>query len=89
MAQRNDFTLQQGFTTTLRLEPEFPEETTIQDLEAEIGDAERNGTSTDSLKRKREQIIESWIERLTKEIYGKVGHETEEFSLRSGRLKID
>lgn len=68
MVQPNDLTRQHGATTTMQLEPEFAEETRIQDLEAEIGEAARNGTSTNSLKRERERIIESWIERVTKEI---------------------
>jgi hypothetical protein len=74
MLQHDSFTDRQGRRSGMRLEPTFKEEKEILDIQADISDAEGTGAAIDSLIRKREQIIESWIARVTKEI-SNAGHD--------------
>ena len=64
----------------LRLEEEYPEETQILEIEAEIGEIDRRSgkSEIDRLIRKRQQIIESWIQRIEKELAKARSHETRE-----------
>jgi len=52
----------------MRLEEEYPEESKIHDVEAEIDSASQRGEPTDSLIQERQEILESWRERVQNEL---------------------
>ena len=51
----------------MKLEDVAVEETTIRDLERQIGEARRKGTPVDSLVEERRRTYQSWLERLDRE----------------------